>query len=77
MAQTVEEKRAAFDVNIAQHKFKRAVKNEEQDAQLAAVTELESSHFLVDVDAFLKRNSRANVQVSDNNILDHESRGAD
>lgn len=77
MAQTDDAKRATTAVTIAQVRFKQALRKEEQDSRLPGVSVEDSSQFLSDIDAVLEQNSPANVQVSDNNTIDHETLGAD
>jgi hypothetical protein len=65
MAQNDSSKRAASMLTIAQHKFKQALKKEDNDARLPSVAVELSAHFTSDLDAVLKQTSPVNVQVSD------------
>lgn len=77
MAQNDSSKRAASMLTIAQHKFKQALKKEDIDVRLPPVAVELSSQFLSDLQAVLKQDTSANVQVSDYKAIDHLVRGAD
>lgn len=77
MAQNDSSKRAASMLTIAQHKFKQALKKEDIDVRLPPVAVELSSQFLSDLQAALKQDTPANVQVSDYKAIDHLARGAD
>lgn len=77
MAQNDNSKRAATAMTIAQHKFKHSLKKEDNEARSPAVSVELTSQFLSDLDAALKQNTPANVQVSDYKAIDHFNPGAD
>jgi hypothetical protein len=70
MAQNDSSKRAASILTIAQHKFKQALKKEDNDARLPPVAIELSAQLINDIDAVLKQNTPVNVQVSDYHIFD-------
>jgi electron transfer flavoprotein alpha subunit len=77
MSKSDNSKRAASMLTIAQHKFKQALKKEDNQYHTPPVAIELSAQFLSDLDAVLKQNTPANVQVSDYKAIVHESVGAD
>jgi hypothetical protein len=78
MAQNEASKRAASMMTIAQHKFKQALKKEDNyESRLPPVAVELSAQFLSDLDAILKQSTPVNVQVADYKAIDHFYLGAD
>jgi hypothetical protein len=77
MAQNDSAKRAASRLTIAQHKFKQALKKEDNENRLPPVDVALSAQFLADIVAVVEQNTPENVQVSDYKAIDHLCPGAD